>query len=54
MGGVADALKLATLETHSIANGIYNVYSENDSVLKYILKCIKFSLIPCGKNINKK
>lgn len=41
LGGVADVNKLCKRRWHSVAGNIYNIYSKNDQVIKYILQVVK-------------
>jgi hypothetical protein len=48
LGGVADIESLSKLSLSGVGGKLTNVYSNEDMVLKYLLKLGKFSLNPCG------
>lgn len=48
MGSVVDRDELRKLSLKSIAGNLINCYSENDYVLKYLLKIVKPSVSPIG------
>ncbi|CAK88341.1 unnamed protein product (macronuclear) [Paramecium tetraurelia] len=48
MGGVADIFKLQKRRWNAVAGRIYNTYSKNDQILKYVLQIAKVFDSPCG------
>ncbi|KRX06250.1 hypothetical protein PPERSA_06132 [Pseudocohnilembus persalinus] len=51
MGGVADTRKLNKMENFNFLGGnLYNFYSYNDGILKFVFKAVKYQDKPAGLN----